>query len=188
MPRESRKKVSYVEPDDDDDDLVASSPEKPTKKRLVKSKDVAPAEGAMSLAGTAKAGSKGPKQLKNGLWVQDEEESRELLPSVDHSEALRHPFPVLVAPERLAVDAVRDSMLRHGVAPILNGPPMGLPTAGQRYSVLHVLAPFLIREDGMELQAQEEELATRAAAALGLSRAEAAALHRGLVHSISARA
>ena len=109
MPRESRKKVSYVEPDDDDDDLVASSPEKPTKKRLVKSKDVAAAEeGAMSLAGTAKAGSKGPKQLKNGLWVQDEEESRELLPSVDHSEALRHPFPVLVAPERLAVDAAAE--------------------------------------------------------------------------------
>ena len=86
--------------------------------------------------------------------------------------------------ERLAVEAVRDSMLRHGVAPILNGPPMGLPAAGgRRCSVLHVLAPFLNREDGMVLQAQEDELATVAAAALGLSRDEAAALHHGLVHA-----
>ena len=81
---------------------------------------------------------------------------------------------------RLTGQSVRESMLCVGLAPMLNGPPLGIGSMlldRKQVSVLHALSAFLDSADGES----STEDGSRIAAALKLTRGEAAALHRELV-------
>ena len=100
---------SYKEPDIDEDLVAPSSDEdeQPKKKRIIKAKErkaaaSAAKENSAPAAEVDAPAKSGPmKQLPNGLWVADESVRNQSW-SLSHGEALLHPFPVLVAPERLS--------------------------------------------------------------------------------------